>query len=72
MEEKCENLAACGFFKNCRANTEVIKHGWISMFCESKEKSERCVRKKIKRETGSPPADNMSPTGDMVMLINKI
>lgn len=61
MDEKCENLTACGFFINCRANTEVVKHGWISMFCESKEKSERCVRKKIKRETGSPRRTTCPP-----------
>ena len=67
VEDTCENLETCGFFNNFKGNTEVIKQGWVRMYCQSREKSERCARKKIKRETGQSPADNMAPTGDMVM-----
>jgi hypothetical protein len=63
MTEKCELLEKCGFFLNFKANTEVVKQGWIRNFCESQEKSERCERKKIRKQTGKPPADNMAPTG---------
>jgi len=66
MADSCENLDTCGFFINYKGNSEVIKQGWIRMFCESDVKSEKCKRKQIKRETGSSPVDNMAPTGDMV------
>jgi len=49
-------------------NTEVIKQGWVRMYCQSKEKSERCARKKIKRYTGVSPADNISPTGTTIYV----
>jgi hypothetical protein len=63
MVEKCENLDKCGFFINYKGNNEVVKNGWIVMFCDSLEKSGKCERKKIKQATGKPPADNMTPTG---------
>ena len=66
MSEKCELLNTCGFFINFRGNTEVVKPGWIKMFCESKEKSEKCKRKEIRKQTGKPPVDNMTPTGKML------
>ena len=66
MSEKCELLNTCGFFINFRGNTEVVKQGWIKMFCESKDKSERCKRKEIRKQTGKPPVDNMTPTGKML------
>ncbi len=66
MSEPCENLEKCGFFLNFKGNSEVVKKGWVKMFCESKEKSEKCERKKIKKQTGKPPADNMSPSGKML------
>ncbi len=64
--KSCELLESCGFFQNFKGNSEVINRGWIRMFCESREKSERCERKNIRKQTGKPPADNMAPTGIMV------
>lgn len=64
--EKCELLEKCGFFLNFKGNPDVIKQGWIRMFCESKEKSEKCERKKKRKQTGMAPADNMAPTGKML------
>jgi hypothetical protein len=66
MSEQCELLDKCGFFLNYRGNSEVVIEGWIIMFCENKEKSEKCERKKIRKQTGKPPADNMTPTGRML------
>ena len=66
MPEKCELLDKCGFFLNFKGNSEVIKNGWINIFCDSKEKSEKCKRKEIRQQTGKPPADNMSPMGTML------
>jgi hypothetical protein len=66
MSEKCELLEKCGFFLNFKGNSEVIKQGWIKVFCENLAKSENCERKKIRKQTGKPPADNVTPTGKMV------
>lgn len=66
VSDKCELLEKCGFFLNYQGNSEVIKKGWIRMFCESKAKSETCERKKIRMKTGKPPADNMTPSGKLL------
>ena len=66
VSDPCEFLDRCGFFINHKANTEVIKQGWVALFCEDLEKSQQCARKKIRQQTGQPPADNMSPTGDLL------
>lgn len=63
MAEKCEFLDKCGFFLNFKGNSEVIKQGWIKLYCENRKKSEECARKKYRKEKGTPPPDNMSPTG---------
>jgi hypothetical protein len=68
MSTKCENLEKCGFFLNFKGNAEVIKQGWIRMYCESLEKSENCKRKQIKKETGNSPVDNLSPTGKLLAM----
>jgi len=72
MEEPCELLESCGFFISFMGNAEVLDKGWARMFCQSKEKSENCARNKIYRKTGSPPADNMAPTGDVIRVINRM
>lgn len=64
--QECEFLSKCGFFKNFQGNPEVIKQGWVRMYCENSEKSEKCQRKSYRKKTGSPPADNMSPTGKII------
>jgi hypothetical protein len=66
MAAQCELLENCGFFNNFQGNSEVVKQGWINMFCKDKEKSEKCKRKEIRKQTGKPPADNMTPTGKML------
>ena len=66
MSENCQFLEKCGFFNNYKGNSEVIKEGWINLFCNNLEWSEECERKKYRKRTGEPPADNMSPTGKMM------
>jgi hypothetical protein len=63
MEEKCEHLENCGFFLNFQHNTEVVREGWIKLFCNNKKSAEKCQRRRIRNQTGKPPADNMAPTG---------
>ena len=66
MSEKCALLNQCGFFLNFKGNSEVIKNNWIRIFCESNDKAEKCKRKEIRKQTGNPPEDNMSPTGKLL------
>lgn len=66
MLNQCELLEKCGFFLHFKGNSEVIKKGWTKSYCESKDKSEKCRRKEIRRSTGKPPVDNMAPTGTML------
>ena len=67
MNQPCELLQKCGFFMNYQDDSEVVKQGWIRIYCESVEKSEKCQRKKIRNQTGKPPSDNLSPTGKYLM-----
>jgi hypothetical protein len=66
MTQECELLQKCGFLADYRGNTEVIKAGWIQMYCSSLEKSETCERKKVRKRTGAPPPNNMTPSGKML------
>jgi hypothetical protein len=66
MSEECELLDKCGFFLNFGKDSEVVKQGWIRTFCENRERSEGCKRKQIRKQTGKPPADNMSPSGTLL------
>ncbi|MCE1189574.1 MAG: hypothetical protein LWX56_10595 [Ignavibacteria bacterium] len=59
----CENLANCGFFNKFQSNNEVIKNGWINLYCADIDKSAKCERKKLKQATGKAPDDRMAPTG---------
>ncbi|MBI5014894.1 MAG: hypothetical protein HZB55_05305 [Deltaproteobacteria bacterium] len=66
MAQMCELLDRCGFFINFKGNSEVVKRGWIKVYCDNSEASERCERKKIRKQTGKPPVDNMTPTGKLL------
>ena len=65
MLDQCEMLGKCGFFTNFKGNSEVIKQGWVKTYCENHIKSSKCERKKIRAQTGKPPADHMAPTGKL-------
>lgn len=66
MLDQCEMLGKCGFFTNFKGNSEVIKQGWVKTYCENHSKSSKCERKKIRAQTGKPPADHMAPTGKLL------
>ena len=66
MAEACEFLDKCGFFLNYSGSTEVIREGWVKLYCEDKKKSDLCERKRIRNATGQPPADNVCPTGKVL------
>ena len=64
--ERCELLDKCRFFSTYGNNQEVVKHDWLKCYCENSINSEQCERKAIRKLTGSPPTDNMAPTGRML------
>jgi methyl-accepting chemotaxis protein len=64
--EPCEFLETCPFFKKYHGNLEVIKAGWINLYCKNKAKSEECARKRFRKEKGTPPPDNMTPIGTFI------
>jgi len=65
----CEHLKTCGFFLKFSGNTEVVKSGWVKMYCDSKEKSLNCARKKIREKTGVAPEPAMAPSGKILIQI---
>jgi hypothetical protein len=65
MSKECENLPNCGFFiKYCKTKDLACK-GFISMYCKG-DKMEECKRLQYKREHGTPPSDDMMPSGQML------
>jgi len=62
----CEKLVKCPFFEKFKEDEEVVKNGWIRMFCCSKDKSESCERKKYFKANGESPPPNMTPKGTFI------
>ncbi len=62
----CDKLEICGFFKEYRGNSEVVKEAWIISFCNNYANSLQCKRKQYFASRGVAPQDNMSPTGRML------
>jgi hypothetical protein len=61
----CEMLGNCGFFKTyCKS--ETVSNGFTALYCRNKDKSENCERKLYRKKNGTPPPDNMAPTGKML------
>lgn len=64
--EKCEFLETCRFLINFRTHPDVVRQLTVDLYCNDLELSELCERKKIRKQTGEPPADNMTPTGKLL------
>ena len=61
----CELLSKCGFFNNyCKS--ESVSQGFIKIYCQDQKKSDSCQRKLYRKKNGTPPPDNMAPTGKML------
>jgi hypothetical protein len=67
VTNECELLDNCSYF-NVYGKQAKAKEAWIRLFCMDKKKSEKCERKKILNQTGEPPPNNMSPTGEMLPI----
>lgn len=65
MSQECELLETCGFFKKYQATKDLVCKGFIQQYCCGPKMNE-CKRKQYRQEHGSPPSDDMMPTGHMV------
>ena len=62
---KCELLEQCGFFLKYRGTLNLACRGFIQTFCEG-ERMDECKRKEYRLKHGTPPDDDMMPTGQMI------
>ncbi|MBN1124116.1 MAG: hypothetical protein JXA82_03850 [Sedimentisphaerales bacterium] len=62
MGTECELLANCGFFKKFQNTRDLACQGFIKQYCKG-PKMDECKRKLFRQKHGSPPPDEMMPTG---------
>ena len=62
MEKECELLVKCGFFKKYESTKDLVCKGFISMYCKG-PKMDECKRLEYRKTHGTPPSDDMMPTG---------
>ena len=62
---ECELLATCGFFQKYQKSLDLACKGFISSYCKG-DKMEECHRKLYRQKNGSPPDDDMLPSGQMM------
>ncbi len=65
MENECELLNKCGFFKKYQSTKDMICKGFIAMYCKGGKMNE-CKRLEYRNANGVPPADDMMPSGQMI------
>jgi len=68
MDKKCDLINECSYFQIYEGQRSMAIDVWKKLFCLDINKSEKCERKKIRKETGGLPPDNMSPTGELLEL----
>jgi len=64
MYRECELLAKCGFFSKYGQTKEAACQGFINQYCQG-PKQDSCKRKAYRLQHGSPPPEDMLPTGQM-------
>lgn len=68
MDKKCNLIHKCAYFRIYEEQRSMAIDVWKKLFCMDINKSEKCERKKILKETSKGPPDNMSPTGELLEL----
>ena len=66
MTEECELLETCGFFKKYGLTKDLACRGFIRMYCRGPRMGE-CLRKQFRLEHGTPPPDDMMPSGRAIV-----
>lgn len=64
--QECELLTTCGFFKKYQATKDLACKGFIAQYCRG-PKMDQCKRKEYRAKNGVPPADDMMPSGQMIV-----
>ena len=70
MTEQCELLDKCGFFKKYQEVNDLACRGFIHRYCKGKEMNQ-CKRKEFRLKHGTPPSDDMMPSGNMYVDLIK-
>ncbi|MGE5341809.1 MAG: hypothetical protein ACM3SY_10065 [Candidatus Omnitrophota bacterium] len=65
MNQNCEMLEKCGFFKKFQASKNLACKGFILQYCQG-PKMDACKRKEHRKTHGTPPPDDMMPSGLMM------
>ncbi|MDR3424897.1 MAG: hypothetical protein P4M13_07450 [Alphaproteobacteria bacterium] len=61
----CEHIAICGFFKKYQTTKDLACKGFMQNYCQGSKQGE-CRRKEYKKAHGTPPSDDMMPSGQMI------
>jgi hypothetical protein len=65
MENQCEHLEKCGFFKKYQETKNLACRGFINLYCKGPKMSE-CKRLEYRNKNGVPPSDDMMPNGQII------
>ena len=65
MAQECDSLPKCGFFKKYDSANNLACRGFIAQYCKG-SKMDQCKRKDYKKAHGTPPPDDMMPSGQMI------
>jgi len=66
MGKECELLEKCGFFTKYQMAREL---GFIQLYCRGPKMS-KCERKIFRQKNGTPPIDDMTPGGQIIVKVN--
>ncbi len=66
MDQECEMLVRCGFFKKYELSKDLVCKGFIQMYCRGARMGS-CKRKEYRRIKGTPPMDDMMPSGQLII-----
>jgi hypothetical protein len=65
MNQECELLANCGFFKKYQSTNDIACKGLIRQYCKG-PLMDRCKRKEYRTKHNAAPPDEMMPSGRML------
>jgi hypothetical protein len=69
MDQECQSLVKCGFFKKYQTTKNLACKGFILQYCKG-PKMNACKRMQYRQEHGTPPSDDMMPNGQMIRIAN--
>ena len=67
MTQECEMLSTCGFLKKYQKSKNMACKGFIQKYCKG-SKMDQCKRKEYLETHGTPPPDDMMPSGRTIVV----